>query len=414
VVLFHGVPLGGNVNVSVAFVQQAIIPGFPDILLGKGSTGLIPNVPGAAPSITIEQVAFPIDSTTTYRHSRKTTLDANGVHQWTLAPAPTVNAATSNCGDPNAVCPRSISVRQATGSVPGYIGYAWQSQNHDPNRAPSCGAGGHGQLDQVATLATDPPLLYASSDCGIAVPGARVAYSLLGSGASNFYLDTSDASAPTIRQITLDPSPAIGNPLNDPSGTSNAWGVLNFSSDALLLHPAGHLVSISIANHRLETLQLPTAGLADADARVKLLAQVKSGKGSRPGLIDTPVAAAISADGVILVLEIGNNRIQAFDVGGNPVRHFTKQTGPNSSPYSLTLGGTDPASGWQYLDLAVEYTGFLYVLSYHEITFVYRLDIYHPQQTGTQPIATTMDGLPGSSAFNAARLTVDLCRNVYT
>ena len=132
--------------------------------------------------------------------------------------------------------------------------------------------------------------------------------------------------------------------------------------------------------------------MADANAMVQLLAQVKCGKGSRPGLLDLPVASAISPDGVILVLEAGNNRIQALDLGANPVRHFTKQ----ASPYSLTLGGTDPMQGWQYLDLAVEYTGYLYVLSFNQNSYQYRLDLYHPEQTGNQPIATTLD-------VNAAR-----------
>jgi hypothetical protein len=102
-------------------------------------------------------------------------------------------------------------------------------------------------------------------------------------------------------------------------------------------------------------------------------------------------------------LEAGNTRIQAFDLGGNPVRHFTKQR----SPYSLTLGGTDPVQGWQYLDLAVEYTGYVYVLSYNQNSFKYRLDIYHPEQADTDPISTTPN-------INAARLTVDFWRSVYT
>ena len=85
------------------------------------------------------------------------------------------------------------------------------------------------------------------------------------------------------------------------------------------------------------------------------------------------------------------------------MRHFTKQ----SSPYSLTLGATDPAQGWQYLDLAVEYTGYLYVLSYNQTSFKYRLDIYHPEQADTNPISTTQN-------INAARLTVDFWRSVYT
>ncbi len=408
-VVFQGVPLGGNVNISVAFVQKATTPGQPDILLGKGSTGLIPNnveTVSSGLSFAIEELQFPISANTVYQHRQKTALDAQGHHVWAAGPAPTVNQATAVCGGAGTVCGwRSLSVRQGTGSVPGYLGYAWQAQNSDPARAPSCVGGGAGQLDQVANLNTssghggsDAQLGYANGACGIGTAGVKVAYSLLGHSSANFYLDTTDPAAPTLRQVTLDPTPAFDSPRS-----GRAWGVLNLSSDALLLHPAGHVVSINQTHHRIETHKLPAAPMADADAKVQLIAQLKSGKGSRPGLIDSPVAAAVSPDGVILLLEVGNNRIQAFDLGANPVRHFVNQ----GSPYSLTLGGTDPAKGWQYLDLAVEYTGYMYVLSYNQGSFIYRLDIYHPQQSGSAPIATTQD-------VNAARLAVDFWRNVYT
>jgi hypothetical protein len=405
-VVFTGVPLGGNVNVSVAFVQKAIIPGQPDILLGKGTTGLIANTATTAPSFAIEELKFPISSNTVYQHRQKTMLGANGNHVWAAGAAPTVNQGTTVCGAAGTVCGyRSISVRQGTGTVRGYVGYAWQAQNSDPSKAPSCVGGGVGQLDQVANLNThsgnngaNAQQGYVNGACGIGVPGVKVAYNLLSHGSANFYLDTTDRNAPMVRQVTLEPTPAFASPLS-----GQAWGVLNFSSDSLLLHPPGHLVSINNVNHKIETHRIPAAAMADADAKVQLIAQVKSGKGSRPGLIDSPVASAISPDGVILILEAGNNRIQAFDLGGNPVRHFTKQ----SSPYSLTLGATDPAQGWQYLDLAVEYTGYLYLLSYNQNTFVYRLDIYYPHQSDTNPISTTQN-------INAARLTVDFWRSVYT
>jgi hypothetical protein len=393
----------------VAFVQKAIVPGQPDILLGKGTTGLIANTATTAPTFAIEELQFPISSNTVYQHRQKTTLDANGNHVWAAGGAPTVNQGTTVCGGAGTVCGyRSISVRQGTGSVQGYVGYAWQAQNSDPNKAPSCVGGGVGQLDQVANLNTDSGNKganaqkgYVNGACGIGVPGVKVAYNLLSHGSANFYLDTTDPNVPMVRQVTLEPTPAFASPLS-----GQAWGVLNFPSDSLLLHPAGHLVSINNVNSKIETHRIPTAAMADADAKVQLIAQVKSCKGSRPGLIDSPVASAISPDGVILILEAGNNRIQAFDLGANPVRHFTKQ----SSPYSLTLSATDPAQGWQYLDLAVEYTGYLYVLSYNQNTFVYRLDIYHPEQTDTNPISTTST----KQNINAARLTVDFWRSVYT
>ncbi|MEJ7685962.1 MAG: hypothetical protein WKG52_02575 [Variovorax sp.] len=408
---FGAVPLGGLVNVSVAFVQESTSPGTPDIMLGKGSTGPIANDVGAAPSLTIQEMRHPIDAATVYAHRQKTQLDPTARHVWGAGAAPTVRTDAA-CGGAGTACAyRSISVRQGTGpSVPGYVGYAWEAQNTDPNIAPSCVGGLTGQLDQVANLNTDgttnggrdAQLGYANGACGIGGHGVRVAYSLLSHGSLNFYLDTTLPSAPMLRQVVLEPQPSFAGPLS-----GQAWGALNHACDALLLHPAGYVVSINKTLHTLETLRIPRAGMADADARLQLLAHVKSGKGSRPGLMNTPVAAAVSADGVILVLESGNNRIQAFDLGGNPVRHFPGQNGAATSPYSLSLGGTDPQQGWDYLDLAVEYTGYLYVLAYNRITLASRLDIYHPQQTGNQPISTTPN-------VNAARLTVDFWRNVYT
>lgn len=47
------------------------------------------------------------------------------------------------------------------------------------------------------------------------------------------------------------------------------------------------------------------------------------------------------------------------------------------------------------------------MLSYNQGMSQYRLDLYHPDQSDNQPIATTL-------GVNAARLTVDLWRNVYT
>jgi hypothetical protein len=114
----------------------------------------------------------------------------------------------------------------------------------------------------------------------------------------------------------------------------------------------------------------------------------------------SPMAACITAEGVILVLEQSNNRIQAFDLGGNSVPYFKRLT----NSYFLYLRETE---GSTYLDLAVEFTGYMYVLSRNSNPPVFRLDIYHPAQADTKPICTT-------KGMNAARLTVDFWRNVYT
>jgi len=110
-----------------------------------------------------------------------------------------------------------------------------------------------------------------------------------------------------------------------------------------------------------------------------------------------PVHAVVSADGTILVLEQENNRIQAFDIGGNPVPYFA------NGAYFTPLHDVPTGA---YLDLAIEYAGYLYVLSYTGPSgaYVYRLDLYSP------------DGqwLARTNGVNAAKLAVNYWRDLFT
>ncbi len=400
-IALDGIPRGGQVNVAIGFYARLSTAkiGQNDWIAGYGSTGLIDNTLDQAPQpITITQVKIPIKASTVYLHTRKTVLDGNGKHLW----LPT-SAAPPYVAPPDGQLPslgdfRGITVRQAT-SRPrqaGYLGYAWKAYS---NSMLDCHAQARGQLDQLANLNTDASGDgvhaqdgYAVVGCGLQA-GARIAYSLLDHQARNFYLD---ADTLHVRQVQLGDPPGFASPL---SGES--FGRLNLDSTQLLLHPAGHVVSINAENHKFETLRLPPAAVSDDQAARTLLAQTHSGIGTRPGLMNSPVAAAITPDGAILVLEgsDSNNRIQAFDLGGNAVPLFKQQ----SQPQFLQLPATE---GAQYLDLAVEFSGFLYVLS-KDSSGNHRLDIYHPGQTGTQPICTTR-------GINAARLAVDFWRSVYT
>ena len=402
-ITFTNIPRGGQVNISIGFYARHINTpaGLNDWCAGKGTTGLVDNSVDQAPDLTIEEIKIPIQSTTRYIHTSKTTLDASGNHVWaddadgTHAPPyiPPPNGQQPGLGDF-----RSITVRQGTSQPPqaGYVGYAWKAFS---SGVTDCNANAPGQLDQLANLNTDrgnsganAQMGYTNGACGLQ-EGVRLTYNLLSHDADNFYLDSSSLH---IRPVQLSNPPGFSNPK---SGQS--VGQLNFDTTRLLLHPAGHIVSINNANHKLEALKLPAAPMDDADAEKFFLARSYSGQGTRPGLMTSPVSAAISPDGVILILEdsSANNRIQAFDLGGNPVPFFTQQ----QAPYFLTLAATEGAT---YLDLAVEFTGYLYVLS-KDASNNHRLDIYHPNQAGTTPICTTM-------GVNAAKLTVDFWRSVYT
>jgi hypothetical protein len=391
-VVFKNVPLGGQVNLSTAFYSRSTDPAQNDWLAGKGTTGLVSNSVDQAPDLTIEQYKVPIKSGTVYVHKQKTGLQADGTHIWIpTATPPSATQASIACEGVGTLCDfRNITVRQGTSKQTGYVGYAWKAYS---NGLSGCGSGGQGQFDQMANLNTgqNPQTGYANGPCGLP-DGVRLAYNPLIQSSSNFYLDS---AAQIVRQVQLDP------PSFDPPSEKRAWGKLNLTSTALLLHPTGKLVSINSTESRIETLRIPSMPMTDSDAGMRLLAQVHAGPGSRPGLVSAPAAAAISPDGVVLLLEQNNNRIQAFDTGANPVQFFTKQ----QRPYFLNLDAT--ADGGIYLDLAVEFTGYLYVLSYNQGSNLYRLDIYHPGQSGTAPLSTTKN-------FNAAKLIVDFWRNVYT
>lgn len=404
---FRGIPRGGKVDVSLGFYarKSTTAEGQSDWCAAFGSTGLFDNSLDQGPDITIQQVQIPIQGSTQYLHTRKTTLDAQGNHVWATTPngpafVPPPGGQTPGLGDF-----RGITVRQGTSkpALEGYVGYAWKAYSGSVNEC-SSGQGSPGQFDQLANLNTDAGNAgtnaqrgYVSSGCGLQ-PGVRIAYSLLGDSlatpeaAHNFYLDSSSLH---IRQVKLDP-PAFAN-----WGSDQSFGMLNMDSTRLLMHPAGHVVSINNENHKIETLKLPGAWVSDQTAARSYRARTYAGQGSRPGLLNSPTAAAISPDGVILVLEgsDGNNRVQAFDLGGNAVPFFTKQP----KPYFLQLDATPDA---EYLDLAVEFTGYLYVLS-KDSGNNHRLDIYFPAQSGTSPICTTRN-------LNAAKLTVDFWRSVYT
>lgn len=405
-VVFQGVPLGGFVSVEVSFYGQTK-SGAVGPLLGKAESGRVSNTVDTLPTLQITEYPYPIDATTLYVHQRKTTFDASaGARAWVeTADAPTLNrhnAPTSGRGSVTRF--NGITVRDGSFQppAPSYIGYSWYGDPFGPDGVPACASNSGGASDFVVNLNADVASAgYAVAGCGL-LPGVRIAYSLFGTGGLSYYLDTSGAE-PIVRRVVLD-----GTPSFDAASAGLAHAVLNRVPDSLLLHPANYVVGVNTANHRLEIGKLSSTGLPDAVASVSARAQVRAGQGSRPGLLNAPLHSAVSSDGTIVVLEQGDPssnvpaRLQAFDIGGNPVPFFSKQPLGN---YFLVLSAT-PNTRFGYLDMALEPTGFCYVLSYDLSLFAYRLDIYNADQTGTAPIATT-------SGFNAARIAVDKWRSLY-
>lgn len=385
-VTFSAVPAGGQVTASVGFYSNDLF------LVGTGSVGPVPNTPTDATlqlPITIKEILVPLTANTTYSHKEIIGLDSAGNHQWqpTTTP-PSVVTPKGLCEDvAGQICAlNGITVSTQNAAV----AYAWEAYSSGVTQ---CGSGALRQLNQFANLSTTqtPESGRLTSGCGF--PGTtRVVYDPLGSLDRNFYLDPTFNAAVNasnfIRQVRLT------SPLSyDPPGSNQAWGSLRFASDALLLHPQGKIISLNASLHKFEVLDLPPTAVADADAPQS---QVYSGIGTREGRMNAPTHAAVSAQGTILVLETGNNRIQAFDVHGNAVPQFA---GGN---YSFDLVDT----GATYLDLAVEYIGYLYVLSYTGSvgSYLYRLDIYTP--AGSWLARTT--------GINADKLAVNSWRDVFT
>jgi hypothetical protein len=115
--------------------------------------------------------------------------------------------------------------------------------------------------------------------------------------------------------------------------------------------------------------------------------------------VQGPVCAAVTPKGELLILEADNGRVQAFDIGINPAPIF----GSNTSYFMQLKDGSTP----NYLDIAVEHAGYIYVLSYTQASpsnFQFNMDIYKPDGTW----------LTRTTGLTAAGLTVDLWRNVFS
>ena len=163
--------------------------------------------------------------------------------------------------------------------------------------------------------------------------------------------------------------------------------------------PTGYVVGVNRQNHHMQILELPPAAIDASQAPQAVpFAVAKMGLGTREGLLSAPVAVTV-IDATILILEDGNQRIQAVDVSGNPVKRFQNGTTQRRGA-GAGLRHHLPGPG-------VEGMGYLYVLSFvnNGLTAAdYRLDIYDPQG----------NFLTRTTGVAAARLAVDTFRNVYT
>jgi hypothetical protein len=360
-----------------------------------GQDGITPGpygpVPGTQASISfrIKEQAIPLLQTTQYLHELKLEYQ-NGQHVWVESAAPTATLADLGQGQENALYSlNGITISQRTGMA----GYAFRAGGQG---VPFCGQtlSGIEYMVQNVFLGQNPDSGLKQLPCGFPQV-AGIVYDRLGPASGvgrNFFLQpTPDGFF--VQSITLDDSTPINvqNPLS--------WGVFSQALDSLAVVPTGYVVGVSRMTHQMQILELPPAAVNAGQApQAAPFAVTKMGLGTRAGLLNAPVAVAVF-DATILILEDGNQRIQAVDVSGNPVLIFQ-----NGTSNIVTL---EQGTGITYLDLGVEGMGYLYVLSFVNDGMTaedYRLDIFDPQG----------NFLTRTTSVAAARLAVDTFRNVYT
>lgn len=264
--------------------------------------------------------------------------------------------------------------------------YGWRASG---SHAAPCG-GGTSNGQQMYRLQA----ISVSASVGASMQPASCGFSTMttiacGNGKdNNLFFDTRSTPS-ALRDITL----GDAGPFQFPSGQSRGFLTLS-AIDDLAVHPAGYAAAVSASANMLQIVRLSGSPVSDAAAPGPYSA---GGSGTRAGLLQRPVAAAVTPDGFIIVLEDGNKRLQSFDVYGNSVNYFA------SSPF-LPL---NHQSGVNFLDMDIDADGNMYILSYQGnglSASQYQLDIYNAA-------GTLLSTTPG---MNAAKIAVDSWRNIYT
>jgi len=386
-VTLANIPSGGELSVEV------VLKSSDGWIAATAAAGPLPATPQGAGQITlpVKNRLVPLTAQTQYQHTFKLEFQDQARAWVETAQAPSATRAALDCGSNDALCELTqinISPRS------GMLGYGWRSGGLGVS---PCGAGLGGVLFtfQNVFAASPPDSALKFAGCGFTQPAALVYDPRPGStgAGGNFYVEpAADGDGFYVRSVVLDSSTPF-----DLAQTSN-WGRFTLPLDSFTVHPGGWLVGVSAANHKIEVLGLPAAPVPDSMPPMSPWATMRSGLGSRAGLTDTPVAVAVHK-GVVLVLEQGNSRVQAFDVAGNPVEHFAGGT----SPFAALVQDLEPL---ERVDLSVDALGYLFVLSYTgdgTQPSDYRLEIYDPQGT----FVTRTNGVA------AGRIAVDPFRTLY-
>ncbi|WP_127529493.1 NHL repeat-containing protein [Paenibacillus kobensis] len=401
-VTFKDVPAAGNLKIFVFFYAKN------GWLAGQGESEWMKaegtNGPLLTTGIQIKTYTVPLTIDSVYEHKQKIVY-RDGKPAWEATASAPKQTIKNNSVDPE----HAIDVMNGhitTAQRPAMIGYSWKATGlHLPADRPGAPISDQTMytVQNISSL-QEPSRSHWHPEVGYRQPSGIVydAASAEDASGRNFYIDSSNGTYDKeanrrggfhLRKLVLkhDQLPqADGN---------QSWGRFISPIDRFVVHPQGYVIGINYTINKLEILQLPKTPSSDEQATFAVPA---SGEGIRDGLINGPCGIGCALDGRILILESINNRVQSFDIHGNPVKSFGQES-KERSWFPLV----DESGKTNYLDLAVEAKGYIYVLSYTgggDNPDNYHLDIYTP------------DGsfLVRTKGIAASKITVDLIRNIYT
>ncbi|MBB3226351.1 hypothetical protein FHW69_000941 [Luteibacter sp. Sphag1AF] len=406
-VMFKDIPAGGRLKVYVFFYAangwQA----------GQGESGWIDARGTKDATLVINGLEIttnevPLTKDSVYTHASKIAYDqARGGHYWhAVKVSPDATSATAPT-DPKKSIQRLMSI--TTAQRPAMMAYAWQATGLNVPLDDASATPVNQSMYTLQNLSTleDPDSAYATPAVGFnSPPGVfyDVASPQNGTG-RNFFADSTrgdfdavrnPAGGMHIRRVALT---YRGQPPAFKTRSNESWGRFPMAMDRYILHPQGAVIGINYSTHKIYILQLPTAHTTDDKAP---LATMASGEGLREGMLSGPRAIATGLDGRVLILESGNNRIQAFDLQGKPVAYF-KDAKSGQKTSIMALRDSENST---YLDLAVEAKGYLYVLRCRSPVRPenYMVDLYQPDGTF----------LTSTPRVTADKITVDLLRNMFS
>lgn len=322
VLRFPGIPAGGWLRIFAGIYSEN------DWLCGRWESADLRALPpaGGGPMTVqdaIEELKVPLTVETQYQYKEKVAYDTGSrKHVWRTGSKPTATLADLSCAS---VGSHLCEVHSLAFNGSAYqIGYSWRASNQG---LPLCGAGSSPATQQVHTfqnlsVLADPESRLKFPSCALSA-ATVVAYDQFVDQSRpdvisqrNFFLDTR-VEPYHLRQLLLNTS---GSTVDLGAPNLRSWGVIPLRKvDALAVHPHGYVIAASWADHKLAFLELPATGVPDAQAPP---AELTSGRGVLPGLVQGPKALTVTPDGRIIVLETINRRLQAFDTKGNAVPCF--------------------------------------------------------------------------------------------